>query len=252
MNFFERKQAVRAQSRRLIALFMRAVAGIVLVVDRALLVVLGVFNQQQTGFWETLASLRGMLGMTSVLVLAVIAVASLGRMLQLRGGGAAVARELGGTPVPGDTGDPHYRRLRNVVEEVAIASALPVPDIFVLEHEAGINAFAAGWNASDAAIAVTRGAIDRLNRDELQGVVAHEFSHILNGDMRLNIRLMGVLFGILALAMIGRQVLRHARFSRSRGTAQVMLFGLVLMVLGGVGLVIGRLIKAGGIGRAHV
>src|SRR3546814_17363295 len=89
-----------------------------------------------------------MLGMTSVLVLAVIAVASLGRMLQLRGGGAAVARELGGTPVPGDTGDPHYRRLRNVVEEVAIASALPVPDIFVLEREAGINAFASGWTSS--------------------------------------------------------------------------------------------------------
>lgn len=245
MNFFERQQAVRAQSRRLIALFVLAVVGIVLVVDLALLVVLGVFNQQQTGFWETLASHRGMLGMISVLVVAVIAVASLGRMLQLRGGGAAVARELGGTPVPGDTSDPHYRRLRNVVEEVAIAAALPVPDIFVLEDEAGINAFAAGWNPSDAAIAVTRGAIDRLNRDELQGVVAHEFSHILNGDMRLNIRLMGVLFGILALAMIGRQVLRHARFSRSRGTAQVMLFGLVLMVLGGVGLVIGRLIKAG-------
>ena len=245
MNFFERQQAVRAQSRRLILLFVLAVAGIVFVVDLSLLLLLGVFKVEQLGFWESLVAHRGALAVTSVLVLAIIGVASLGRMLQLRGGGAAVARELGGTQVPGDTRDPGYRRLRNVVEEVAIASALPVPDIFVLEQEAGINAFAAGWSASDAAIAVTRGAMDRLNRDELQGVVAHEFSHIMNGDMRLNIRLIGVLFGILALGLIGRQVLRHAHFSRSRGSAQVMVFGLALMVFGGIGLFIARVIKAG-------
>ncbi|PKM01265.1 MAG: peptidase M48 Ste24p, partial [Gammaproteobacteria bacterium HGW-Gammaproteobacteria-6] len=153
MNFFERQQAVRAQSRRLILLFVLAVAGIVFVVDLSLLLLLGVFKVEQLGFWESLVAHRGALAVTSVLVLAIIGVASLGRMLQLRGGGAAVARELGGTQVPGDTRDPGYRRLRNVVEEVAIASALPVPDIFVLEQEAGINAFAAGWSASDAAIA---------------------------------------------------------------------------------------------------
>jgi len=245
MNFFERQQAVRAQSRRLIALFVLAVAGIVFVVDLSLLMVFGVFNEGPQGFWENLVAHRGVLAVASALVLAVIGVASLGRMLQLRGGGAAVARELGGTQVTGDTRDPGYRRLRNVVEEVAIASALPVPEIFVLEQEAGINAFAAGWSASDAAIAVTRGAMDRLNRDELQGVVAHEFSHILNGDMRLNIRLMGVLFGILVLGLIGRKVLQHARYSRSRNSSQVMLAALALMVFGGIGLFVGRLIKAG-------
>ncbi len=245
MNFFERQQAVRAQSRRLIALFALAVAGIVFVVDLSLLMALGVFHEGPQGFWDSLAAHRGALAATSALVLAVIGVASLGRMLQLRGGGAAVARELGGTQVLGDTRDPGYRRLRNVVEEVAIASALPVPDIFVLEQEAGINAFAAGWSASDAAVAVTRGALDRLNRDELQGVVAHEFSHVLNGDMRLNIRLMGVLFGILVLGLIGRKVLQHARFSRSRNSSQVMLVALALMVFGGIGLFVGRLIKAG-------
>ena len=110
-----------------------------------------------------------------------------------------MALQIGGAPVPEDTTDFHLRRLRNVVEEIAIASGVPVPKIYVLEHEAAINAFAAGYSPSDAVVAVTRGALDRLNRDELQGVIAHEFSHVLNGDMRLNIRLMGVLFGILVL-----------------------------------------------------
>src|SRR5690606_3560845 len=105
--------------------------------------------------------------------------------------------------------------------------------IFVLEQEAGINAFAAGYSPDDAAVAVTRGALDRLNRDELQGVIAHEFSHILNGDMRLNIRLMGVLFGILVLAVIGRKVLQHGRGGRSsRGAAGVLLAALGLVVVG--------------------
>src|SRR5690606_28985010 len=108
------------------------------------------------------------------------------RIATLRGGGDAVALQLGGVPVAEDTSDFNLRRLRNVVEEVAIASGVPMPKVYVLEHEAGMNAFAAGYAPSDAVVAVTRGALDRLNRDELQGVVAHEFSHILNGDMRLN------------------------------------------------------------------
>jgi len=245
MNFFERQQAVRTQSRRLLLLFVLAVASIVFAVDVSLLLLLGIFNEGPPGFWASLLAHRTAIGVSSLLVLAVIGIASLSRMLDLRAGGAAVARELGGTPVPVDGSDPGYRRLRNVVEEVAIASSVPVPAIFVLEQEAAINAFAAGWSVSDAAIAVTRGAMDRLNRDELQGVVAHEFSHILNGDMRLNIRLMGILFGILTLSLIGRQLLRHAHFSRARRSAQIPLFGLALVVLGGVGLFFARVIKAG-------
>ena len=101
--------------------------------------------------------------------------------------------------MPEDTTDFNLRRLRNVVEEIAIASGVPVPEIYVLEHEAAINASPPATRRPTPSIAVTRGALDRLNRDELQGVIAHEFSHILNGDMRLNIRLMGVLFGILML-----------------------------------------------------
>ena len=132
---------------------------------------------------------------------------------------------------------------------MAIASGVPVPEIYVLEEESGINAFAAGYNPGDAAIAVTRGTLELLDRDELQGVVAHEFSHILNGDMRLNIRMMGVLFGIMVISMIGRMILRggyHTSLSRSRdkGAAGVMAVGLGLALLGFIGMFFARIIKA--------
>ena len=182
----------------------------------------------------------------TLLTLALIGLSSLFRIAALRsGGGESVALQMGGTPVPEDTADFNLRRLRNVVEEIAIASGVPVPRIFVLEHEAGINAFAAGYAPADAVIAVTRGALDRLNRDELQGVIAHEFSHILNGDMRLNIRLIGVLFGIMVLAIIGRKVLLYGGRSRDRGAAAVLMAALVAMLIGYVGLFFGRMIKAG-------
>ena len=115
--------------------------------------------------------------------------------------------------MPPDTSNPAWRKLRNVIEEIAIASAVPVPEIFVLESEPGINAFAAGYTPPDAAVCVTQGCLDRLTRDELQGVIAHEFSHVLNGDMRLNIRLMGLLFGILVIGIVGRiaDVFRRSR-----------------------------------------
>ena len=134
---------------------------------------------------------------------------------------------------------------------MAIASGVPVPEIYVLEEESGINAFAAGYAPGDAAIAVTRGTLELLDRDELQGVIAHEFSHVLNGDMRLNIRLMGVLFGILILGLMGRMIVRggyHARFmssSRNRGTPVVFVVGLGLAILGSIGVFFARLIKAG-------
>jgi Zn-dependent protease with chaperone function len=176
---------------------------------------------------------------------AVIGCASLFRIASLRTGGAAVASQFGATPVPEETTDFNLRRLRNVVEEVAIASGVPVPHVYVLDDESSINAFAAGYAPADAAITVTRGALNRLNRDELQGVVAHEFSHVLNGDMRLNIRLMGLLFGILVLSLIGRKILINGRFSRSKDAAPVMLIALALVIIGYVGMFFGRLIKAG-------
>jgi Zn-dependent protease with chaperone function len=157
---------------------------------------------------------------------------------------------MGGTRVPPDVTDPLRRRLRNVVEEMAIASGVPVPEIYVLEEESAINAFAAGFTPGDAAVAVTRGMLELLERDELQGVIAHEFSHILNGDMRLNIRMMGVLFGIMVLGMIGRMIVRGSHHSsivssrRKSGSSSVLIIGLGLLILGWVGVFFARIIKA--------
>jgi Zn-dependent protease with chaperone function len=216
-------------------LFVLAVCAIVAAVD---VLALGVMATQHGN--PLVAIVLGTVGSV-----AVVGCASLFRIASLRTGGAAVAHGFNATPVPEDTTDLNLRRLRNVVEEVAIASGVPVPQLFVLDDESSINAFAAGYAPADAAIAVTRGALNRLNRDELQGVVAHEFSHLLNGDMRLNIRLMGLLFGILVLSLIGRKILINGRFSRSKDAAPVMLVALGLVVIGYVGMFFGRLIKAG-------
>ena len=169
--------------------------------------------------------------------------------MAVRGGGR-VAVQMGGTLVPPDVQDPLRKRLRNVVEEMAIASGVPVPEIYVLESESGINAFAAGFSPGDAAIAVTRGTLTLLDREALQGVIVHEFSHILNGDMRLNIRMMGVLFGIMVVGIIGRIILRsghHSGMVSSRkkgGSSGILLVGLGLTILGWIGLFFARMIKA--------
>lgn len=236
MNFFERQTVVRQQSKRLVLLFAMAVFAIVAAIDLVLLIALG-------GFTEGVNPVPMLFGST-IVVLAIIGCATLYRIASLRSGGAAVAHSLGAMPVPENTTDYHLRRLRNVVEEIAIASGVPVPQIFVLNDEAGINAFAAGFSPSDAAVAVTRGALNSLNRDELQGVIAHEFSHILNGDMRLNIKLMGLLFGIMVMALIGQKILEHGRF-RDKEAAPIIGIALGLMGIGYIGLFFGRMIKAG-------
>ena len=231
MNFFEQQAVARRTSARLVFLMAVAIAGIVLAVDAVVWVAT---QSPELVLFATVSSV------------AVIALGSLYRIASLGGGGEPVAQQLGGTLVPENTTEPGLRRLRNVVEEIAIASGVPVPKVYVLEHEAGINAFAAGYSTSDAVIAVTRGALDRLNRDELQGVVAHEFSHILNGDMRLNIRLVGVLFGILMIGLIGRKILEHGRFGgRGKNIGAILVAALVAMLIGYVGLFFGRMIKAG-------
>ena len=250
MNFFEHQDRARKQSRRLILAFIAAVVAIVVAVDGILLAVatmsIGEPHVPGLPIRERIAANQPLLIAGAAVTLGVIFLASLFKTLILRSGGGQVARQLGGTLVESGSRDAKRRRLRNVVEEIALASGVPVPEIYVLERESGINAFAAGYTPSDAAIAVTRGALDKLDRDELQGVIAHEFSHILNGDMRINIRLMGMLFGILLLALIGRRVLMHARFGRSdRNGAAVMLVALGLMAVGYVGLFFGRWIKAG-------
>ena len=252
MNFFGHQQRARQQSRRLIVLFVCAVLAVVAAVDLVLLFVLG-GSVSETGAWQpplgpdALQRNAALLTIGALATAAVVLLASLYRTAKLRLGGGQVAREVGGVLVDADPGDPLRRRLRNVVEEIAIASGVPVPEIYVLEQEAGINAFAAGYTPADAAVAVTRGALERLSRSELQGVVAHEFSHILNGDMRLNIRLMGALFGILVLTVIGRRILLHTRHigsSRDRGGAAILAIAFGVLLIGSVGQFFGRWIKA--------
>ena len=172
--------------------------------------------------------------------------ASAFKVAQLASGGQAVALMMGGKEVPGTTADARQKQLLNVVEEMALAAGVPVPPVYVLE-EPGINAFAAGYAPGDAVVAVSQGCLNYLTRDELQGVVAHEFSHILNGDMRLNIRLIGLIFGIMALSIIGRLLMitsggRSSARQDSRGG--LVLVGLGVFVLGLVGAFFGRLIMA--------
>jgi Zn-dependent protease with chaperone function len=249
MNFFEHQDRARRQTRRLVMAFMLAVIAIVVAINALVLFGTGMLAQGGAPLQEPFEWMRvwPVAATTTVITVLVILIGSAWRTVQLRGGGARVATELGGVPVDGSSTDPLRRRLLNVVEEMAIASGVPVPQVFVLEQESGINAFAAGWSTADAAVAVTRGALERLNREELQGVIAHEFSHVFNGDMRLNIRLMGVLFGILVIALVGRRMLSSMRFvgrGRNRNGGMIVLVALGIMVIGYIGLFFGRWIQA--------
>ncbi|HET9034442.1 MAG TPA: M48 family metallopeptidase [Dokdonella sp.] len=241
MNFFAHQELARKQTRRMIVLFTIAVICIVIAVDFVVMVALGIGRESRRGVADVGI---GPMILTSLGVVAVIGLATLYRISTLRAGGSAVARQLGATPVPVDTIDFAYRRLRNVIEEIAIASGVPVPEIFVLEEETAINAFASGYSPADAAVTVTRGCLDKLTREELQGVIAHEFSHVLNGDMRLNIRLMGVAFGILVLAIVGRRIAEISGRSRSRDSGGIVILGIALLVVGYIGIFFARLIKA--------
>jgi Zn-dependent protease with chaperone function len=193
--------------------------------------------------WSTGEAAPGSVYIAGALATAALIVCvSFFNVLRLAEGGAAVARMIGARRVAPGTADPLERRLRNVVEEMAIASGVRVPEVYVMDGERGINAFAAGWDTSSAVVAVTRGTLQALTRDELQGVVAHEFSHILNGDMRLNVRMLGVLAGIVFIGSVGDFVMRSARGSRdSKG---FILAGLALFIIGYIGLFFARLIKA--------
>ena len=197
------QEAARRKTSLLIIYYFFAVAAIIVAVYFTVVLVFGSREGLDPGLFLSVV----------IGTLAVIAVGTLIKIAQLRQGGPAVAEMLGGLLVDASTRNSGERRLLNVVEEMALASGTPVPPVYVLEQEEGINAFAAGFNPGDAVIGVTRGCVENLSREELQGVIAHEFSHIINGDMRLNIRLIGILGGILAIAVIGFGVLRAAAFS---------------------------------------
>ncbi|MEY2429590.1 MAG: hypothetical protein QOJ40_2475 [Verrucomicrobiota bacterium] len=249
MDFFDRQAQAHRNTKLLVVYF---IAGVTLLIASVYLVTLLIFagigsrhhryrysdDQPQLLLWNPKLFLGVAVG-----TLAVIGMGSAFKTIELAQGGSAVATSLGGRLVSSNSDDPAERKLLDVVEEMAIASGVPVPQVYVLDEEQGINAFAAGHSTSDAVITVTRGTLQMLTRDELQGVIGHEFSHILNGDMRLNIRLMGILFGILCLAFIGR-ILLQTRSGNSRDRNPLPLLGLALLVIGWIGVFFGRLIQA--------
>jgi Zn-dependent protease with chaperone function len=241
-DFFERQAVARRNTKWLVVMFVFAVIGIVGTTFVATAIATGAADHGKVNFGFPL--------LASAAALAIIVLGSLYKTAQLAGGGTVVAERLGGRRVFPNTIDPIERRTLNVVEEMALASGVPVPPVFLLSEEQGINAFAAGYSPSDAVVGVTRGCAQQLTRDQLQGVIAHEFSHILNGDMRLNLRLIGVLHGILLMGLIGRELLRIGAYSgggrskKNDGLAYLLVIGLAFMVIGFLGLFIGNLIKA--------
>jgi Zn-dependent protease with chaperone function len=257
MDFFEAQELARKRTRLMVVLFVMAVLSIAAALYCVVVYVTGAGFFAPKGavpqpivLWQPSLFLGTLAG-----VIVLVSACSLFKVAQLRAGGGYVARSMGGIEVEQTTQDPDERMLMNIVEEMSIASGVPMPEVYLLPEE-GINAFAAGFSPADAVVAVTRGCVRTLDRDELQGVVAHEFSHILNGDMRLNIRLMGVLFGILAIAVVGQLVFRGTaqanlmgggrRRDKDSGGAMIaiMLIGVAVMAIGYIGVFFGRMIQS--------
>lgn len=249
MNFFKSQDIARKNTRYLVVLFLLAIISLIVLTN--LLVIL-VFNHLNVNVvsteihksrfdWNTIM-------IVSAAVTGIILLGSLYKVLSLSSGGARVAEMMNAELIVEDSGDANKQKILNVVEEMSIASGTPVPPVYLLDED-GINAFAAGYKASDAVIGITRGAIEHLSRDQLQGVVAHEFSHIFNGDMRLNIRLIGILHGITVIGSIGYFLLRsnsHSRHRSSKNSSSgpILGLGLGLMVIGYAGTFFGNMIKA--------
>lgn len=245
MNFFESQDTAKRNTGKLIFLFVLAVLSLIVVTNLMVMLVFG-FAESGTGMTGA-ANLRFdwySFLLVGAFVTGVVLLGSLYKISALSGGGARIAEMMNGQLLVPGTQKLTEKRVLNVVEEMAIASGTPVPPVYLME-EAGINAFAAGYSPSDAVIGISRGAIDTLNRDQLQGVIAHEFSHILHGDMRINIRLIGVLHGIMILGIIGYHLLRGSAYRRrSKDSGGIVFLGLGLVVVGFVGTFFGNLIKA--------
>ena len=240
MDFFERQDKARRNTKLLVFYFSLAVLSLILAVNIAVSLIFTGFTAANSIDEPSIGWSRSeLLFWVTIGTLAVILIGSVFKSLQLARGGSAVAELLDGRLINSNTSDADERKLLNVVEEMSIASGVPVPQVYVMDSEAGINAFAAGHSASDAAISVTRGCMKMLSRDELQGVIGHEFSHILNGDMRVNLRLMGLVFGILCLTVIGRILIRTTGRKNP-----LPLLGLALIIIGWAGVFFGRLIQA--------
>jgi Zn-dependent protease with chaperone function len=249
MDFFDSQEKARRRSRLLVFLFFVATVAIMLTVY--LLVFLFLLSGASTTSqaWQEMRNIADVLVLLGVVIVTIIGLGTVFKMAQLRRGGSAVAELLGGRLLAPDSRVPDEQRVLNVVEEMAIASGLPVPSVYFLDQERGINAFAAGQSPGNAVVGLTAGSVQLLNRSELQAVIGHEFSHILNGDMRLNIRLMSMIHGLIILGLAGRMMLRMVAYggrgSRDRrGAALPLVAGVGFVVIGSLGMLFGSLIKA--------
>ncbi|NKB34095.1 MAG: M48 family metalloprotease [Pseudomonadales bacterium] len=246
MDFFESQDTAKRNTGKLIFLFALAVVSLIVVTNFLVMLIFGFLGTEMTSM-SAMQSFQfdwGVFLSIGAVVSGVVLIGSLYKVGTLSGGGARVAEMMNGKLLVAGTDNFKEKRTLNVVEEMAIASGTPVPPVYIMEEE-GINAFAAGYSPSDAVIGVTRGTIDNLSRDELQGVIAHEFSHILHGDMRINIRLIGVLHGIMVLGLIGYHLMRSGSYSRrSKDSGGIVVLGLGLVIVGWVGTFFGNLIKS--------
>jgi Zn-dependent protease with chaperone function len=251
MDFFEQQAKAHRKTKWLVIYFALAVVAMIAAIYAAAMLVFSGVQAHQHGYYSRQESPQlsfwnpQIFFGVSLATLAIIGIGSLYKTMALAAGGSVVSEMMGGRAINPNSNDPDERKLLNVVEEMAIASGVPVPQVYVMDDENGINAFAAGHKPGDATVTVTRGCTKLLSRDELQGVIGHEFSHILNGDMRMNIRLMGIIFGILCLTVIGRVLLYTGRGGgRGRGQNPLPILGLVLILVGFIGVFFGRLIQA--------
>jgi Zn-dependent protease with chaperone function len=248
MDFFEHQEISRRKTVLLFVYFVLAIGGMILTLYGTIVLLLAMTMQEanRVDLWNPAIFFPVTIG-----TLVVIAVGSLYKTWEISRGGGQIAEELGGRRLQPNSTDLVERRILNVVEEMALAAGTPVPPVYLLDNEPGINAFAAGFTPADAVIGVNRGTVELLSRDELQGVIAHEFSHVLNGDMRMNLRLIGLLHGILLIAFIGMYIVRVVAMSgrsssrdKKGGSIQLILLGIALVIIGYVGLFFARLIKA--------
>ena len=236
-QFFERQETQKTYTRWLVWAFIAAILAVVLVIN--LVVVVGLGGAEAM---HLLGEEPMLVVWTTLIVFCVIFGAMWHKSSEMRAGGSAVARSLGGVPVTAEDGDLKHKRLLNIVEEMAIAARIRKPQVFVLPDEPGINAFAAGHSPDEAAVAVTQGALDNLDREQMQAVIGHEFSHILNGDMKINMRLTAWIFGLFVITDLAARLMRGR--SRGKGAAQIKLIALGIFIAGGVGMLAGRLLQA--------
>jgi Zn-dependent protease with chaperone function len=235
-QFFERQETQRSHTRWLVVGFIFAMLLVTLVIN--LVVTIGLVG-------HPLYALRHhpeFIVWTTIIVLGTMLIASWHKSSQLRAGGSVVARSLGGVAITAQESDLKRKRLLNIVEEMAIAARIRKPQVYVLPEEQGINAFAAGHSPDEAAVAVTQGALDKLDREQLQAVIGHEFSHILNGDMRINMRLTAWIFGLFVITDLAMRIMRGR--SRGKGAGRIKIVALGVFIAGSVGLLAGRLLQA--------